>query len=157
MASIQITRKSGETHTVLVDDADLEAVLAAGPWVVHVKPGYTVYVLRGVSGGTEYLHRFLLSAPKGSVVDHHNHNGLDNRRENLRLCSQSQNLGNTRKAKNNTTGLKGVGFHKASGKYRASIVQNKKHIHLGLFATAEEAHAAYVRAAEKIFGEFASP
>lgn len=78
---------------------------------------------------------------------------------NLRLATKSQNMANVGLIKSNTSGLKGASRYKAGEPYgkpwQASIRKDNKQYHLGHFATKEEAHAAYVAAAEKIHGEFA--
>ena len=82
----------------------------------------------------------------GEMVDHIDHNPLNNCRSNLRLVNRAEN-GQNRKGKNrnNTSGFKGVTFHKDSGRWIAQKHVNGKHIHIGLFATAEEAHEAYCK------------
>lgn len=80
---------------------------------------------------------------------------IDNRSDNLRLCTVSQNLANAKLPIHSTSGLKGVTFDKVNRKWRGQIMVNKKHKCLGRFATKEEAHAAYCEAAKKYFGEFA--
>lgn len=84
-------------------------------------------------------------------IDHRDVNGLNNAWGNLRLATTHQNHGNQGAAKRNTSGFKGVSFHKLRGRWRATIA-NK---HLGLFDTPEEAHAAYCEAAQEYFGRFA--
>jgi hypothetical protein len=88
-------------------------------------------------------------------VDHENTNQHDNRWVNLRLAAHSQNLFNRTKTVENTTGFKGVIFLKGRRKYRAQIDAYKRHYNLGNYNTAEEAHAAYVKAARRLHGEFA--
>jgi HNH endonuclease/AP2 domain len=101
----------------------------------------------------EAVTRRLLGA--GVQVDHINGVRHDNRPSNLRPATQSENLANTRLRSNNTSGLKGASFHKQAGRWRAAIRIDGRQRHLGLFDTPEEAHAAYVRAARELFGEFA--
>lgn len=93
--------------------------------------------------------------PKGMKVDHENGLIRDNRWLNLRLATQSQNGMNRRIAKNNTSGVHGVGFAKNYGKWRARIMVNRKHIVIGHYDTLEEAAAARKAAEEQYFGEFA--
>lgn len=103
------------------------------------------------------LHRLILDAPEGMVVDHINGDTLDNRRSNLRVCTQAQNLLNRKMHCNNRSGYKGV-YHDPGCRlrpWRAEIRSNRKRVRLGLFETPEEAHAAYVKAAHRLHGEFA--
>lgn len=88
------------------------------------------------------------------LVDHENRQDTDNRWDNLRLATHSQNMQNRSVVNNKTTGLKGVFFIETSKRFRAYISVNKKRIHLGTYATKEEAHAAYCAAAKAHFGEF---
>ena len=78
-----------------------------------------------------YLHRFVLKAKKGENVDHINGNKLDNRKENLRKCTRSQNFANRKKYTNNTSGYKGVSKH--GNKWQADIQINGKSKYLGIF------------------------
>lgn len=156
MASFEIKRRNGEVHTVLVDDADLERVLAAGPW--HVDSyGYAIRnVQNGARRSSQLLHRWLLGLPpRTPEVDHANGNRLDNRRGNLRPATRSQNMQNTKTPTTNTSGLRGAFWHKKTGRWTSSINVNGRQKYLGLFDTREEAHAAYCKAAKAAFGEFA--
>ena len=105
--------------------------------------------------GTIYLHRAILAAPKGVTVDHENGDGLDNRRDNIRLATRSQNNANRKSA--SATGYRGV--ETFFGKFRAYISNpgriGSKNIRLGVYVTPEEAAAAYDVAAQTRFGEFA--
>ena len=87
-------------------------------------------------------------------VDHVNGNRADNRVDNLRLATSSQNRWNSCKPKDNTSGLKGICWHKKSQKWQAYIKIFDKLKHLGLFATKEEAYAARIAAEKKYHGEF---
>jgi hypothetical protein len=88
-------------------------------------------------------------------LDHKNRDSLDDRIENLRLATSSQNGANRVKQSNNTSGFKGVSWDWYNRRWRAQISVEKKRINLGNYDTPEEAHAAYCRAAKKYFGEFA--
>lgn len=88
-------------------------------------------------------------------VDHINTVRTDNRIENLRKASRSQNMHNTRARSNNTSGFKGVSWCKRKLKWRMSICVNYRQIFGGYFDTAEAAHEAYKKAADKYHGEFA--
>lgn len=102
-----------------------------------------------------YLHRILMSAKQGQVVDHKNGDTLDNRRENLRICNYTQNNGNSRHAKG-ASGFRGVERSTSSQKFRAAISIAKKRKHLGVAETAEQAARIYDMAAKAHFGEFAT-
>lgn len=87
--------------------------------------------------------------------DHQNRNTLDNRRNNLRIATPSQNRCNCGRQVNNTSGFKGVFWHKAAGKWRAQIRIDRHSQHLGMFDTPEVAAEAYDFAAIALHGEFA--
>lgn len=89
------------------------------------------------------------------AVDHINGDRSDDRFANLRLATGSENLANARRPRHNTSGLKGANWHAKAGKWRATIKKDRTPIHIGYFATAAEAHAAYMAKAKELFGEFA--
>lgn len=108
-----------------------------------------------------YMHRQIMSPPDGMEVDHINHRPMsekvvDNRRENLRICTRAQNNMNLRPRKNSTSRYKGVGRHKHKEKWRAYIGIDKVFKHLGWFDCEIQAAKAYDAEAKKIFGEFAN-
>lgn len=103
---------------------------------------------------TTSIHRQLLN-PGSSFIDHINGNGLDNRRENLRLCDSRTNTYNRQKHMNCSSLFKGVYLHKASGMWRAQIKLNGIRRSLGAFKLEIEAALAYDKAARDSFGEFA--
>lgn len=117
--------------------------------------GYIQFTIRGYFF---YAHRAAWLLTRGywpKYVDHVNSDRSDNRLGNLREASQSQNSGNARRSKQNKTGRKGVYRHSTSGAFVAQIVVNRRAIYLGSFKNKDEAHAAYVDAANRLFGEFA--
>ncbi len=103
-----------------------------------------------------WMHHLVLPPPTGLLVDHRNHNGLDNRRDNLRLATHSSNQQNARKSITKTTSkFKGVDRVKATGHWRARIVVAGKRLFLGSFTDELSAAHAYDEAAKKHFGEYA--
>lgn len=103
------------------------------------------------------MHREIMGEPKGYLVDHKNRNSLDNRRDNLRRATHSQNACNRSKRKTKTTSRYiGVYFQKSAGKW-ATFIRNKgKKTWLGYYVNEVEAAKAYDAAARKYHGEFAS-
>lgn len=114
------------------------------------------YVNGGLrSTGTYGVHRLIMDCPDSMVVDHINHNKLDNRKCNLRICTRSQNQWN-RNVYHNKTGYRGVTYNARSNNYYASIGCHGKKHHLGVFLTAEEAYEARLKAEKFYFGEYAN-
>jgi len=106
------------------------------------------------NGKTIYLHREILNAKKGQIVDHINRNGLDNRKCNLRFANKAINANNTKYHENSAIKLKGVTVRKdRNKKYRATIVFEGKQIYLGSYYTPEEAATSYDIAAVKYYGK----
>ncbi len=105
---------------------------------------------------TLYMHREILNLESDNQksVDHKNHNGLDNRRTNLRLCTASMNGMNRQSHKKFSSQFKGVCWHKWRQKWVAKIRKNGKRYYLGYFQLEKEAAQAYNNAARELFGEF---
>jgi hypothetical protein len=102
------------------------------------------------------IHREIMNAPDGLLVDHKNGDGLDNRRSNLRLATHSQNQCNKLKIKTKVTSqYVGVHFDKRRSQWATSIRNNGKTIWLGRFDSEIDAAKAYDQAAKKHHGEFA--
>lgn len=143
-------------RVALVDDADL-CIAIGFQWraVRAAQQTERFYARATLRGRNLYLHRLILAAPRHLTVDHANGDGLDNRRQNLRLASRSQN--NANRTSLSKSGFRGVYFW--SGRFEAYIANpergSKKNIRLGSFGTAEEAARAYDQAAVERFGEFA--
>ena len=114
------------------------------------------YVLTDIKGTTKKIriHRLIMDCPDNMVVDHINHNPLDNRKSNLRICTQQQNNKNQKKKTNNKSGVIGVSWDRSRGKWCAQIMHNNKHIHLGRFDTIEEAIEARKHAEITYYGEY---
>lgn len=141
-----------------VDDEDFER-LNAFKWTA-AKRRDTFYAVRQASRvnfGPQrmvLMHREIMSAPNNIHVDHENGDGLDNRKENLRLASRRQNMQNRRKR---IVGFKGVYLDRRRDRWYSEIRTENGKKFLGSFKSALEAARAYDAAAIKIFGEFARP
>lgn len=106
-------------------------------------------------GSSILLSREVMKCPEHLWVDHVNHDVRDNRRNNLRCATISENAGNMRMQKRNRAGRKGVRLVVSTNKWSARIQRDGKNIHLGCFTTPDEAARAYDAAAKEMFGEFA--
>ena len=153
MRKIQLS----QNFIVLVDDSDYDRVIKFKWYAKYDKRAKRWYVRRNKTKHQTYqmLHRFILDAPSNMQVDHINNNPLDNRKENLRLATNTQNSRNSVKPSNNSSGYKGVYWNKAAKKWHAQIrIDNGKRLYLGLFSDVKDAYTAYCEAAEKYHGEF---
>lgn len=144
----------------LIDAGDYGAV-SSFHWRVESNRGFAWYAVAHtprINGRTSKvrMHRLILRAPANAVVDHINGDGLDNRRSNLRLCTQTENTWN-RRTKHGVSRFMGVSLDTRcrAKKWRATIGVHGKYISLGYFLTEEEAAAAYDEAAREWHGEFA--
>lgn len=158
----------GNGSVALIDDCDFDAVhkveLARGLfWQDSIasigwrtkRRNHTSYAVATLAKQIELrLHRVVMDAKNGDVIDHINGNGLDCRRENLRFVTNAQNNYNRRKSSGSSSKYKGV--CRFNGKYVAHIRCDGKKIHLGTFEDEETAASAYNDAAIRLFGEFAS-
>lgn len=141
----------------IVDASDAERILARR-WTLH-KARSGPYV-KEVGHGGDFLHRVVLELPSlrdsGLVVDHKNHDRLDNRRENLRAVPNVLNLANSGANRTAVYSLfKGVSFDRRRGTWIAQIGVNGKHRHLGRYDTEQQAALAYNLAAFEAWGEHA--
>ena len=147
MAQKTIKLKLQTGNCVVIDDSDYE-LISQYKW--HEDHGYA----RTSSGGKKiYMHRLLMGSPN-SQVDHINRDRLDNRKANLRVCSDLQNKWNLPKQGRNKSGYKGVTRH--SNLWRATIVVNGKQKSLGYHKEILDAARAYDKAALEYFGEYAA-
>jgi HNH endonuclease/AP2 domain len=151
MKTIQLTKG----QVAIVDDQDYQR-LSHFKWCAQASYGqfYAVH-FDHVTRTQIRMHRLVLYAPRDVEADHVNGDTLDNRRANLRLAAHAENMRNRRIPSTNTSGFKGVGFHKLRRRWQAYIKVRGKQYHLGCFATPEAAAAEYDRAARLSFGRFA--
>lgn len=156
MKTVPLYGEKAAGRVALVDDEDYELVMqfrwtAANP---SADCWYPIANIRRPGRGTVLMHQLLTG---WSLTDHKNHNGLDNRRSNLRPATRGQNLANQRKCRSSGSLYKGVSFMAKTGRWRGRIKIGGKTIHLGVFATEVEAARAYDTAALSAWGAYAYP
>jgi hypothetical protein len=101
------------------------------------------------------LHLFIMGKQNNLEIDHKNGDSLDNRRNNLRFVTASENCCNKKRMITNISGYKGVRFHKEAQKWESRITKNYKTYNLGLYNTKEEAYKIYCEKAKELHGDFA--
>ena len=139
---------------VALIDAEDYASLIRYKW--HVGKNKRVfYASTCVKSRTLFMHRVIMRPPKGMVVDHINHDGLDNRRSNLRICTNAQNVRNSRPCIGKTVKYKGVSFHKINRSFRANIKFQGKTVTIGCYEDEVAAAKAYDEKAKELYGEYA--
>jgi hypothetical protein len=121
----------------------------------NMQHGYRCICLRGRYYLEHRVAWYLKTGVWPRQVDHRDGNGLNNKWQNLRLATTSQNQANKKLGRNNTSGYKGVCWHKGGQRWAAMIEIGGRQKWLGTYETPELAHIAYVAAAKKHFGEFA--
>jgi hypothetical protein len=154
---IQLT----QGQVAIVDDDDFER-LNQWKWQAHRDPKskhyYAVHSFHKENGckGKVRMHRLIMEAPKGRLVDHiESEQTLNNQRSNLRFASRSQNTCNSKIRVNNKSGFRGVHWHKSAGKYASQININGQIKTLGFFLEKADAARVRDRAVIEHFGEFA--
>lgn len=138
---------------VLFDEQDQDLVFAHRWFPQRTK--LVVYARTGSRDGGLYMHRLIMQPRPGFVVDHKNGNGLDNRRANLRVCTQAQNGCNSGKKRQHKR-FKGVYLDRRRGLWFAQLFVNRKSFFGGYHPTEIEAAQAYDDLARKNHGEFAN-
>lgn len=160
-ATVEIQLTRGYTAVVDAIDADLLEL----KWTAMIGEGHRQYAYRkDYTGGVQtqvYMHRVILqrvlgiSLARSQKCDHKDGNGLNNRRSNLRLSTNTQNSQNARRHSNSTSPYKGITFDKSRNRWKAQIAVNGINRFISYAETAEAAYAIYCEAAREHFGEFA--
>mgnify|MGYP003504821894 FL=1 len=150
-------------HTAVIDAADVHLVCGRN-WFSSIrlradKTVRTVYAMGNTprrEGGPMrlMLHRVIAGTPDGVEVDHRDGDGLNNRRENLRMATRAQNTRNRSLQSNNTSGVKGVRFDATRNKWRAYIRVCGVLKYIGSYEALDEASEAYAEASARLHGEF---
>lgn len=140
-------------HTSFFSPESL-SLLEGEVWSLLTTMSGSPYARATTASGAILMHREVMRAGPDYVVDHINHDSLDNRVRNLRVCTHGQNLGNARKAAGRSSQFKGV--HRNRNCWVAHICHDLKRRHLGRFRTEIEAARAYDAAALDLRGEFAA-
>lgn len=150
-------------YVTKVDVEDLKRLNEYSWYPLRDKKEGTVYVITNMkcplTGRTRTvrMHRFIMGSPPSMLVDHINHDTLDNRKENLRAVTASQNVANSQPRRGSTTEYKGVWF-RSDRKRPAWVAQIKiagRQTYLGTFSSAREAAQRYDQEHLKLSGEFA--
>ena len=140
----------GNGSYACVDAADYDWLRQ---WEWHTYEGG--YAARCENGKRIFMHRQIMQAPKGAVVDHSDGNRANNCRSNLRVCTREENMRNIRKHSGSSSRFKGVGWMRQSRKWYARIWYMGKRIRLGYFTDEAAAARAYDRKAVELFGPYA--
>lgn len=147
--------RKGRRYEILIDSADLDALREHGRRWYVVRRARSGYARTAVDGAMVYLHHFLLgSHGPQSPVDHRNHNGLDNRRDNLRITTPSMNgLNRAGPQKGSRSGIRGVNWCSQKNKWQAKVSILGKQYHLGFFDDKHEAGDVVREKLSAIIGE----
>lgn len=143
MKNVYLYKNKG---VAIVDDSDFEEV-SKYKW--HLDRGYAAMT---VKGGILYMHRFINETPKGMSTDHINRNKLDNRRSNLRTCTQRENNTNMKLRSDNTSGHRGVTWHKKGKRWQAQINIQGSLLYLGQYTELKDAIKAQKDAFNQVYG-----
>lgn len=141
---------------IKIDDDALHFLDNVNWYVLKNKKNKQYVVVRNKGEKSKYLHRLILGVEDSKIfVDHISGDCLDNRRSNLRLCTNAENSRNQRKCSASKSPYKGITWNKQNKKWMAQITDDKgKHRYLGSYVDPKEAHEAYCEASKKYHGEF---
>ena len=144
---------TSDNTEILIDAEDYEKVKDYC-WCIS-KGKKWEYAMTRIDNKTILLHRLIMDPQSDMLVDHINGNTLDNRKSNLRICTNQQNCFNHTVSCNNSSGYTGVAWHRLANKWQVYIRFNKKTLYLGLFENIDDAVAVRKQAEKQYFGEYA--
>lgn len=156
-SKILIIRNDGESLECLIDTEDVDKVcdMTWGSYYEKRMNSYYCISKQVINGKyiNHRIHRLVMRCPDGMVVDHINHNTMDNRKNNLRIVTQKINLQNKKGAfKSSRTGVRGVCYHKASNKWYARVYKDRKEVFCKLYDDFEKACIEVEIARNQIYG-----
>lgn len=149
ITEIYIASPTHGHFTCLVDTVDLP-MISKYSWCINKESTY--FYCRSSSKPKVKMHNLIMNT---KPVDHINHNTLDNRRSNLRHCTHTENMRNSKRQNNNSSGYKGVTYCRRKKRYLCQIIYNNKNINLGYFKDKKLAAIVYDLAATLLFKDFA--
>ncbi len=139
----------------IVDPEDYQKLIMYN-WLLCGSDSKNYYAVRFEGSNLVRMHRVVMNAPAGTIVDHKDRDGLNNTKRNLRFATISQNNCNARRRKKCSSKYRGVCRYNQLNKWQALISYNHEKIHLGYFDSEEDAARAYDEAAKIYHGEFAT-
>jgi hypothetical protein len=151
--------KTNKQEEIFVDDEDYDWLSKHTWW--YLSNGYAqTNIKHNNKWKTKLMHRLIMGVTdRWTLVDHINNNKIDNRRSNLRVCNQSENLRNRGLQKNNTSGIKGLSYCKQYNSWKATINSNKqytKSFSCNIYPDAKERAIQWLKEnREKLHGDFA--
>ena len=158
MAKVKPLRVDGDVAVIQLQNG-MESIIDLSDYdIANGKNWYASrtggYVRTKVNYKILYLHKLIMAAPIGLVVDHIDGDTFNNRRANLRTASHAENMRNKRMGKRNSSGFKGVYFDPRDQNWRAEITHDMQRHRLGRFDSPEAAYSAYCEANKRLHGDF---
>lgn len=152
-AIVYYKNRNKQEFEILIDLDDFKNLYQTSTgFNVLLKEGNRKYVrINGFNSKFVLLHRFIMDCPEDKIVDHINHNTLDNRKSNLKVVTVSENAQNIKLRKNSKSGIKNVCWVKEVNKWKASLKLNGKTIILGYFDNIKDAEKAAIEGRKKYF------
>jgi len=156
VATVELSKRGKHKgkYFAIVDDEDFDRINQFNWFIGN---GYAQRVVEKGNGKRDlfHMHRMVMNTPDGMMTDHINHDTLDNRKSNLRVCTRQQNAFNIKKKKIAASKYKGISQDRRDNSWNVRIGFNNKRIQVGWFKDEMEAAKAYDQKAKELFGDFA--